>query len=688
MNRYPLWKYVVMVVALAIGLVYTLPNFFGEAPAVQVSSGKATVRLDNTTLERVEAALTANSIRADDVTFDNSAMNANIRVRVADTDTQLRLKDALSKALNADPNDPQYIVALNLQSASPRWLTAMRALPMYLGLDLRGGVHFLLQVDMNGALNKKLDSDAADARTMLRDKNIRDGGVNRVDQSVVIDFADPAVAEEARKVLASGVSELQWAAQNKPEGGVQLVGTFTPAVKTAVQQAALKQNIQTLHNRVNELGVAEPVIQQQGNDRIVVELPGVQDTAKAKDIIGRTATLEARLADPMGLHPDPNAPVPPGSELFTQGNQVPVWLKKQVIFTGDRIIDASAGFDEHQRPSVNIRLDSAGGRAVRSVSRDNIGKPMAMVLFERGKGQVLTVATIQSELGDRFQITGQPTPQAAADLALLLRAGSLAAPMEIIEERTVGPSLGADNIKKGFDSVIYGFAAISVFMIAYYMLFGVVSVIGLSVNLLLLIAVLSILQATLTLPGIAAIALALGMAIDSNVLINERIREELRNGAPPQLAIQNGYAHAWATILDSNVTTLIAGLALLAFGSGPVRGFAIVHCIGILTSMFSAVFFSRGLVNLWYGGKKKLKSLAIGQVWRPAPEMAGAGGAASAGALGVNDADTDTARALAGAAKRREATSGAKAPTGAARAKPVVRRRNGQSGPGNPGSSR
>lgn len=686
MNRYPLWKYVVMVVALAIGLVYTLPNFFGEAPAVQVSSGKATIRLDSTTLAAVEAALAANNIRADDVTFDNSAINANIRVRVADTDTQLRLKDALSKALNADPNDPQYIVALNLQSASPRWLTAMRALPMYLGLDLRGGVHFLLQVDMDGALAKKLDSDASDARTLLRDKNIRDGGVNRVGQSVVINFADAATAEQASTALAASVSELQWATQNAPEGGVQLVGTFTPAVKKSVQQAALKQNIQTLHNRVNELGVAEPVIQQQGDDRIVVELPGVQDTAKAKDIIGRTATLEARLADPLGLHPDPNAPVPPGDELFTQGNQAPVLLRKQVIFTGDRIIDASAGFDEHQRPSVNIRLDSAGGRAVRSVSRDNIGKPMAMVLFERGKGEVLTVATIQSELGDRFQITGQPTPQAAADLALLLRAGSLAAPMEIIEERTVGPSLGADNIKKGFDSVIYGFAAISVFMIAYYMLFGVVSVIGLSVNLLLLIAVLSMLQATLTLPGIAAIALALGMAIDSNVLINERVREELRNGAPPQLAIQNGYAHAWATILDSNVTTLIAGLALLAFGSGPVRGFAIVHCIGILTSMFSAVFFSRGLVNLWYGGKKKLKSLAIGQVWRPSPEVAGAG---AAGALGVTDGNTDTGRAVAAATKPRQAaTSGAKAAAGAARAKPVVRRRNGQSGPGNPGSSR
>ncbi|WP_322058607.1 protein translocase subunit SecD [Paraburkholderia sp. J63] len=682
MNRYPLWKYVVMLVALAIGLVYTLPNFFGEAPAVQVSSGKATVKLDSTTLAQIEAALPANNIKADDVTFDNSTMNANIRVRVADTDTQLRLKDVLTKALNPDPSDPNYIVALNLQSASPRWLTALHALPMYLGLDLRGGVHFLLQVDMNGALNKKLDSDSSDARTILRDKNIRDGGVNRVGQSVVINFADPAVAEDARKVLSGtgGVSELVWATQSAPEGGSQLVGTFTPAVKKSVQDAALKQNIQTLHNRVNELGVAEPVIQQQGDDRIVVELPGVQDTAKAKDIIGRTATLEARLADPLGLHPDPAAPVPPGDELFTQGNVGPVLLRKQVIFTGDRIIDASAGFDEHNRPSVNIRLDSAGGRAVRSVSRDNIGKPMAMVLFEKGKGEVLTVATIQSELGDRFQITGQPTPQAAADLALLLRAGSLAAPMDIIEERTVGPSLGADNIRKGFDSVVYGFAAIAVFMIAYYVLFGLISMIGLSVNLLLLVAVLSMLQATLTLPGIAAIALALGMAIDANVLINERVREELRHGAPPQLAIQNGYAHAWATILDSNVTTLIAGLALLAFGSGPVRGFAIVHCIGILTSMFSAVFFSRGLVNLWYGGKKKLKSLAVGQVWRPEPEAAGAP------ALGASDAGTDTGRAVAQSTKPREtAKAGVK---GAARAKPTVRRRNNPDGSGTPGSSR
>jgi preprotein translocase subunit SecD len=675
MNRYPLWKYAVMLVALVIGLVYTLPNLFGEAPAVQVSSGKATVRLDSTTLAAVEAALAANQIKPDGVTFDNSSTNANIRVRLPDTDTQLRVKDLLQKALNADPTDPQYVVALNLQSASPNWLTALHALPMYLGLDLRGGVHFLLQVDMAGALNKKLDSDASDVRTLLRDNNVRDGGVNRVNQSVVVNVSDQAMADTALKLLGRSISELQWATQPGQDGGLQLVGTFTPAVQRAVQDAALKQNITTLHNRVNELGVAEPVIQQQGSDRIVVELPGVQDTAKAKDIIGRTATLEARLADPNNLHPNPNDPVPPGDELFTQGNQAPVMLRKQVIFTGDRIIDASAGFDEHQRPSVNIRLDSAGGRAVASVSRDNIGKPMAMVLFEKGKGEVLTVATIQSELGDRFQITGQPNPQAAADLALLLRAGSLAAPMEIIEERTIGPSLGADNINKGFHSVVWGFAAIAVFMIAYYMLFGVISMIGLSVNLLLLIAVLSMLQATLTLPGIAAIALALGMAIDANVLINERVREELRHGAPPQLAIQNGYAHAWATILDSNVTTLIAGLALLAFGSGPVRGFAMVHCIGILTSMFSAVFFSRGLVNLWYGGKKKLKTLAIGQVWRPETAPAG-----SSAYLGHDDAATDTAQAVAavtkGKSKAQQAVAQARA------GKPTVRRRNASGTPG------
>ncbi|SDV49500.1 protein translocase subunit SecD [Chitinasiproducens palmae] len=623
MNRYPLWKYAVMLVALAIGLIYTLPNFFGEAPAVQVSSGKATVRVGTDVLQRVEQALASAQIRSDEVTFDNATGNASVRVRLPDLDTQLRARDALEKSLNPDASDPAYVVALNLQSASPRWLSALGARPTYLGLDLRGGVHFLLQVDMAGALQKKLDAESADVRNVLRDGSIRDGGVSRAGDTLVVNFSSQDVADSARRLLAERLPDLQW--NTTPAGGnVQVVGSFSDATRRTVQENALKQNITTLHNRVNELGVAEPVIQQQGADRIVVELPGVQDTAKAKDIIGRTATLEARLVDSSAPRvPNPNDPVPAGDDLFVHGNGAPVYMKKQVIFTGDRITSASAGFDEHQRPAVSIKLDAAGGRVLRDVSRDNIGKPMGIVLFERNKGEVLTVATIQSELGQTFQITGSASTEAANDLALLLRAGSLAAPMDIIEERTIGPSLGADNIRKGFDSVAYGFAAISVFMIAYYMLFGVFSTLALSLNLLLLVAVLSMLQATLTLPGIAAIALTLGMAIDANVLINERIREELRAGAQPQTAISLGFSHAWATIFDSNVTTLIAGLALLAFGSGPVRGFAVVHCIGIVTSMFSAVFFARGLVNLWYGGKKRLKSLAIGQVWRPGPTAGG-----------------------------------------------------------------
>ncbi len=622
MNRYPLWKYIVMLMALAIGLLYTLPNFFGETPAVQISSGRATVKIDHDVLKKVEDTLVLNQIAAINTTFDNSANNASVRIRLADTDTQLRAKDLLAKALNHESSNPAYIVALNLQSASPKWLTALHALPMYLGLDLRGGVHFLLQVDMAGALAKKLDTSASDIRTLLRERTIRSGGISRVEHTIRINFATAAPAEATRTLLADKFRELQWNVQTAADG-YQVIGVFSPSALRTVQENALKQNIATLHNRVNELGVAEPVIQQQGVDRIIVELPGVQDTAKAKDIIGRTATLEARLVDANAPRfPNPRDPVPAGAELFTEGNSAPVLLKKQIIFTGDRITDAAAGFDEHQHAAVKIRLDAAGGRVLRSVSRDNIGKPMAIVLFEKGKGEVLTVATIQSELGENFQITGSASTAAANDLALLLRAGSLAAPMEIIEERTIGPSLGADNIKKGFDSVLYGFAAIALFMLAYYMLFGLVSVLALSLNLLLLIAVLSMLQATLTLPGIAAIALTLGMAIDANVLINERIREELRHGASPQTAISSGFQHAWSTILDSNVTTLIAGLALLAFGSGPVRGFAVVHCIGILTSMFSAVFFARGLVNLWYGGRRKLKSLSIGQIWRPATPAA------------------------------------------------------------------
>ncbi|WP_454764922.1 protein translocase subunit SecD [Cupriavidus campinensis] len=613
MNRYPLWKYIVILVALAIGIIYTLPNFFGEAPAVQVSSAKATVKVDLSMQKRVEEVLAQSQLQPDGVFFDVSGQSGSVKARFRTTDEQLKAKDAITHALNPDPADATYVVALNLLSGSPRWLTALHALPMYLGLDLRGGVHFLLQVDMKGAVDKKLDSLSGDARTLLRDKNIRHGGIDRDGDRLVVRFNNAADADRARGVLADTLRELAFSMD-----GNNIAGTFTEAARKAVQDAAVKQNITTLHNRVNELGVAEPVIQQQGADRIVVQLPGVQDTAKAKDIIGRTATLEARLADPDApRNPRAGDPVPFGSELFTQGNGAPVILKKQVIFTGDRIESASAGFDQNQRPSVNIKLDAQGGRVLRDVSRENIGKPMGIVLFEKGRGEVLTVATIQSELGSSFQITGSYSTEAANDLALLLRAGSLAAPMEIIEERTIGPSLGADNIRKGFDSVAYGFGAITVFMVLYYMLFGMFSVAALGVNLLLLIAVLSMLQATLTLPGIAAIALVLGMAIDANVLINERVREELRAGASPQMAIAVGFDRAWATILDSNVTTLIAGLALLAFGSGPVRGFAVVHCLGILTSMFSAVFFNRGLVNLWYGRKKKLQSVAIGQIWKP-----------------------------------------------------------------------
>ncbi|UDG82846.1 Protein translocase subunit SecD [Candidatus Vallotia lariciata] len=616
MNRYPPWKNVVMLLALAVGFLYTLPNFFGEVPGVQISSGSATVKLDSSVLDTVESTLNENDVHANNIIFDSRNQNPTIYLQVKDTDTQLRVKDLLQKTLNTDPNDPTYIVSLNLQSASPRWLSALHALPMHLGLDLRGGVHFLLQVDLHDALNKRLDSDATDGRILLHDKSIDDSYVNRIGQTVVVNCKNQDDASRAYHLLADNITELSWHLLPVSHD-YKVVGKFALGVQKIVLDSALKQNILTLNNRVNELGVAEPIVHRQGEDRIVVELPGVQDTAKAKDIIGRTATLEARMAD----YPNPvrsiKSPAPDGYDLFTQGNGAPIYLKKQIIFTGHRITDASVDFDEHQRPSVKIRLDAHGGQVLRDVSRNNINKMMAIVLFEKNRSEILTVATIRSELGENFQITGQLTPQAATDLALLLRAGSLAAPMEIIEERTLGPSVGLDNIRKGFNSVQYGFLAITVFIISYYMLFGLISVIALSVNLFLLVAALSIIRATLTLPGIAAIALTLGMAIDANVLINERIREELRHGASAQLSIQNGFLHAWVTILDSSITMLIAGLALLTFGSGPVRGFAVVYCIGILTSMFSAVFFARGLVNIWYGKKKRLKSLAIGQIWSP-----------------------------------------------------------------------
>ncbi len=617
MNRYPVWKYAILVVALLIGVIYTLPNFFGEAPAVQVSSAKSSVKVDEGTLARVESALQAASLTPDILSLEGNS----VRARFNTPDEQLKAKDVIERALITDASDPTYIVALNLVSRSPQWLSALGAHPMYLGLDLRGGVHFMLQVDMEAALTKRADSLAGDLRTMMRDKNIRHGGINRDGQAIEIRLRDEAAMAAARNLIADQFADLQVTEAGTGADG-RLRASIKPEALRKVQEQALKQNITTLHNRINELGVAEPVIQQQGLDRIVVQLPGVQDTAKAKDILGRTATLELRLVDEssegraaeMGT-----ANVPFGSERYLDRNGNAVIVKKQVILTGENLTDAQPGFDSQtQEPTVNLVLDAKGARIFKDITRENINKRMAIILFEKGKGEVVTAPVIRSEIGGgRVQISGRMTTVEANDTSLLLRAGSLAAPMEIIEEYTIGPSLGADNIERGIDSVLWGFIVIVIFMCIYYHLFGVFSSIALGVNVLLLMAVLSMLQATLTLPGIAAMALAIGVAIDSNVLINERIREELRAGLSPQAAIHAGYDRAWATILDSNLTTLIVGLALLAFGSGAVRGFAVVHCIGIATSMFSAVFFSRGLVNLWYGRQKKLKSVAIGTIWRP-----------------------------------------------------------------------
>ena len=617
MNRYPVWKYVILVIALLLGVVYTLPNFFGEAPAVQVSSGKATIKVDTSTLQKVEDALKAAGTSPQSVALENGS----IRARFDNTDQQLKAKDAIQKALIPDAADPQFVVALNLVSRSPAWLTALHASPMYLGLDLRGGVHFMLQVDMQAALNQRLESLSGDLRSVLREKDIRHGGITRNGQTLELRLRDAQQVEAAKRLITDQFGDLQ--TREVAEGSeFRLIASIKPEAARKVQEQALKQNITTLHNRINELGVAEPVIQQQGLDRIVVQLPGVQDTAKAKDILGRTATLEVRMVDESTearAAEQAGGLVPFGTERYLEKDGRPLIVKKQVVLTGDNLTDAQPGFDgQTQEPVVNLTLDAKGARIFKDVTRDNVGKRMAIILFEKGKGEVVTAPVIRAEIGGgRVQISGRMSTTEANDTALLLRAGSLAAPMEIIEERTIGPSLGAENIAKGFNSVTWGFLVIVAFMVVYYAMFGLFSGIALGVNLLFLVAILSMLQATLTLPGMAAMALALGMAIDSNVLINERVREELRNGASPQAAIHAGYDRAWATILDSNITTLIAGVALLAFGSGAVRGFAVVHTIGILTSMFSAVFFSRGLVNLWYGGKKKLKSVSIGTVWRP-----------------------------------------------------------------------
>ncbi|MRN37482.1 protein translocase subunit SecD [Neisseria sp. N95_16] len=610
MNRYPLWKYLLIAFTIIVAVIYALPNLFGETPAVQVSTNRQSIVINEQTQSRVESALKAANISTDGMFIaDNS-----LKVRFKDAETQLKARDVIENTLGEG-----YITALNLLADSPEWMAKMNANPMFLGLDLRGGVHFTMQVDMQAAMQKTFERYAGDIRRDLRRQKIRIGTIRHTDNSLTVPFQDAADVQKALPQLQNLLPETTLTAD-----GNNVVLTLSEAAVTKIRTDAVKQNITTLHNRVNELGVAEPVIQQSGAERIVVQLPGVQDTAKAKDIIGRTATLEVRMVedDPAQITAALNGNVPSGYELLYSAGEHPqaTLVSKQVELTGDNINDAQPSFDEMGAPAVSINLDGTGGTIFAELTSQNVGKRMAMVLIDQGKAEVVTAPVIRSAItGGRVQISGSMSSAEANDTSLLLRAGSLAAPMEIVEERTIGPSLGKENIEKGFNSTLWGFAAVAVFMVIYYRLMGVFSTIALSTNILFLIAILSALQATLTLPGIAALALTLGMAIDSNVLINERIREELRAGVPPQQAINLGYQHAWSTIVDSNLTSLIAGIALLIFGSGPVRGFAVVHCLGILTSMYSSVVVSRALVNLWYGRKRKLQSISIGSVWKPEP---------------------------------------------------------------------
>jgi preprotein translocase subunit SecD len=628
MNRYPLWKYILILAAVLLGLLYTAPNYFVDSPALQVTTSKATVKVNSDTVGQVAATLTRDGIPAEGVALEGSGDTSAVRARFTSTDAQFKAKLALERDLNRDPADPDYIVTVGLAKNTPMWMQKLGAQAMNLGLDLRGGVHFLLQVDAKAVQETRVKGIQTSARQLLRDQNVRHAGIDRVGNRVEIRFRDAETRAKARSVLANQNPDLAFA-ETADGTDLKLVVTLKPEALQKAVDDGVKQNISTLGKRINELGTTEPVIQQQGRDRIVVQLPGVQDVAHAKDIIGRTATLEYRITDDtVTPGTELSAAIPLNSELFTQGRDVPVVVSKDAVVTGESIISATPGFDQNQRPAVNIELNAEGGRKMRAMTRERVGKRMATLLKEKGKYTVLQVATIQGEFGSNFQTTGMRSPAEAAELALLLRAGALSAPMEFVEERVVGPQLGAENISRGLHSTVWGFVAIAIFMVIYYQLFGFFSVLALACNLLFLLAILSTLHVTLTLPGIAAIALALGMAIDANVLINERIREELRAGNTPQAAIAAGFSHAWATILDSNVTTLIVGLALLVFGSGAVRGFAVVHCLGILTSMFSAVFVSRGVVNLWYGRKKKLGKIAIGTVWEPGITAAGAKSAA------------------------------------------------------------
>jgi len=614
MNQYPKWKYGLVLVAIFIGLIYSIPNFFGESPAVQIMPTKSSDKLDLSILASIEG-----SLKEANLPFDGIVQEPNgIKIKFANPDNQLKAKDILQNALGAN-----YVIALNLVSKSPSWLSKIGAIPMYLGLDLRGGVHFLLQVDMKAASEQAAESNLNDFRMTLRKERISYIGASRLNEIVKLQFDSQEDLEKAKKLIKVNYPDLM---VNESSVGKDkaLDISMSEMGKKKIQEFALKQNLQTLHNRINELGVAEPIIQQQGLDRIVVQLPGVQDTAKAKEILGRTATLEIRLVDEdktdiATLESAQKGNAPFGDDLFKDRDGRPILVKKNVLLTGERITDAGPGVDQQSgRSVVHVTLDGRGSNIFKQVTRENVGKRLAILLVEKGQTEVVTAPVIQQEIGGgRVQISGMNSPQEATDISLLLRAGALAAPMQIIEERTVGPSMGEENIKRGVHSTLWGFAAISIMMIIYYMAFGGVSIFALAVNLLLLVALLSIIQATLTLPGLAAIALALGMAIDANVLINERIREELRNGNTPQASIHAGYDRAFDTILDSNVTTLIAGLALFMFGTGPIKGFAVVHVLGILTSMFSAILVSRALVNIIYGYRRKIDKLSIGQIFRP-----------------------------------------------------------------------
>ena len=605
MNRYPLWKYIVIATSILLGLLYTLPNFFGESPAVQISPLRADAHTDIALLQQVEQTL-----KQQNISYSGTILEATgIKIRFADTDTQIKAKDILSTEVGSD-----YIVALNLLPNSPQWMRHIGALPMYLGLDLRGGVHFMLQVDMDGALTKSLDRFSVDLRSTLREQRIPSAGISRDRSRIIIKFRDEQARERAIAEFKKSFEDLDFQPDNT-SGEPHLAISIKPEALVGMQNTAVQRNITTLRNRVNELGVAEPIIQQAGADRVIVQLPGVQDTAKAKEILGRTATLEVRMVDEKGdIDAALRGSVPLGTELFTERGGGPILVKKQILLTGDRITDAQPGFDQDNQPAVHLTLDNNGSRIFKQLTRNNVGKRMAILLVEKNLTEVVTAPVIREEIGGgRVQISGKMTSIEARDVALLLRAGALAAPMEIVEERTVGPSLGAENITKGFNSTLYGFLGVAIFIMIYYSSIGVISTISLAINLLFLIGLLSILQATLTLPGMAGMALTVGMAIDANVLINERIRDEIRHGAAPQAAIHAGYDRAWDAIIDTNLTTMLAGIGLLVFGSGPVKGFAVVLCLGILTTFFSAVTVSRAMVNLMYGNRK-LTRVPIGSI--------------------------------------------------------------------------